>query len=64
MSGILDFWMKTFQEPGNFWAMLTAVTTVALAWVAYRQLSDLARTGKSDFLYKRKRISSRMTPVA
>jgi hypothetical protein len=50
-----EFWLKTFQEPGNFWAMMTAVTTVVLAWVAYRQLSDLARTSKSDFLYKLKK---------
>ncbi len=35
--------------------MLTALTTVALAWVAYKQLSDLARTSKSDFLYKLKK---------
>jgi hypothetical protein len=55
MSRIPDFLLKPVQEPGNFWAMLTAVTTVALAWVAYRQLGDLARTGKSDFLYKLKK---------
>jgi hypothetical protein len=47
----IEFWMKTFQEPGNFWAMMTAITTVALARVAYKQLGDLARTSKSDFLY-------------
>ena len=50
-----DFWLRTFQEPGNFWAMLTAITTIALAAVAYRQLSDLAATSRSDFLYKLKK---------
>ena len=55
MNWISDYFVKTFREPGNVWAMLTAITTVALAWVAYKQLSDLARTGKSDFLYKLKK---------
>jgi hypothetical protein len=55
MDGILNFCLKSLQEPGNFWAMLTAVTTVVLALIAYWQLGDLARTGKSDFLYKLKK---------
>jgi len=55
MPWTLDFWLKTLQEPGSLWAMLTTITTMGLAWVAYRQLSDLARTSKSDFLYKLKK---------
>jgi len=50
-----DFWIKTFQDPVNFWAMLTAITTFVLAGVAYKQLSDLAATSRSDFLYKLKK---------
>jgi hypothetical protein len=50
-----EFWLKTLQEPGSFWAMMTAITTIALAWVAYKQLSDLARTSKSEFLFKLKK---------
>lgn len=50
-----DFWLETLRRPESFWSMLTTVTTIVLAWVAYRQLSDLARTGKSDFLYKLKK---------
>ena len=50
-----DFWLETFRKPETFWSMVTAVTTVVLARVAYKQLSDLARTGKSDFLYKLKK---------
>lgn len=49
------FWLRTFQEPSNFWAMLTAITTIVLASVAYKQLSDLATTSRSDFLYKLKK---------
>ncbi len=47
--------MKTFREPSNLWSLLTWITTVALAAVAYMQLSDLAQTSKSDFLYKLKK---------
>jgi hypothetical protein len=54
MPWTFDFWMKTLQDPGIFWAMLTAITTVALAAVAYWQLSDLAQTNRSDFIYKLK----------
>ena len=50
-----DFWLRTFQEPGNVWSLVTAVATAVVVWVAYRQLSDLARTSKSDFLYKLKK---------
>jgi hypothetical protein len=50
-----DFWLKTIQEPSNLWAMVTAITTIALAWVAYKQLSDIGRTSKSEFLYKLKK---------
>jgi hypothetical protein len=49
-----DFWLKTFQEPANLWAMLTAITTIGLVAVAYWQLSDLAQTSRSDFMYKLK----------
>src|ERR1700722_15044937 len=35
--------------------MATALLTLALAWVAWKQLRDLARTNRSDFLYKLKK---------
>ena len=35
--------------------MATALLTLALAWVAWTQLRDLARTNRSDFLYRLKK---------
>ncbi|HEY4905273.1 MAG TPA: hypothetical protein VIH89_17480 [Candidatus Sulfotelmatobacter sp.] len=55
MPWTLNFWLRTFQDPGNVWAMITAITTVALVLVAYWQLRALARTSRSEFLYKLKR---------
>jgi hypothetical protein len=55
MPWTIEFWLKTLQEPANFWAMITAVTTGALVAVAYYQLKDLAKTNKSEFLYKLKK---------
>jgi len=50
-----DFWLKTLQDPEAFWAMATAIATVGLIAVANYQLRDLAKTSKSDFLYKLKK---------
>jgi len=50
-----DFWLGTLQQPGNFWAMLTTVTTVVLAGLAYWQFRKLVRTSRSDFIYKMKK---------
>jgi hypothetical protein len=51
----LEFWLRTLQEPATFWAMATVVATFGLIAVAYYQLRDLAKTSKSDFLYKLKK---------
>jgi hypothetical protein len=51
----LDFWLKTLQNPEAFWAMAAAIATVGLIAVANYQLRDLAKTSKSDFLYKLKK---------
>ncbi|MFZ0439021.1 MAG: hypothetical protein WAL76_12940, partial [Candidatus Sulfotelmatobacter sp.] len=50
-----DFWLRTLQNPEAFWAMATAIATVGLIAVANYQLRDLAKTSKSDFLYKLKK---------
>ena len=46
---------KTVYDPTIFWAMITAVATVVLLFVAYFQLRSLARTSRSDFLYRLKK---------
>jgi len=50
-----DFWLKTLQEPANFWAMLTTVITLVLAALAYWQLRKLVLTSRSDFIYRLKK---------
>jgi hypothetical protein len=50
-----EFWLKTLQDPATFWAMAAAIATAGLIAVAYYQLRDLAKTSKSDFLYKLKK---------
>jgi hypothetical protein len=50
-----DFWLKTLRDPEASWAMATAIATVGLIAVANYQLRDLAKTSKSDFLYKLKK---------
>lgn len=48
-------WLAASLKPEVFWVMATALLTLALAWVAWKQLRDLARTNRSDFLYKLKK---------
>lgn len=50
-----EFLTRTLFDPAVFWAMATAVATIALIVVAYSQLRSLARTSRSDFLYRLKR---------
>jgi len=50
-----EFWLKTLQDPATFWSMAAAIATIGLIAVAYYQLRDLAKTSKSDFLYKLKK---------
>jgi hypothetical protein len=50
-----EFLAKTFTDAPTFWVMATALGTFILAYVAWKQLSDLARTSQSDFLYRLKR---------
>jgi hypothetical protein len=47
--------MRATLRPEVFWVMATAVLTLALAWVAWIQLRALARTNRSDFLYRLKK---------
>jgi hypothetical protein len=51
----LEFWKKSLEDPGAVWVMVGALTTIGIAYVAFRQLRDLARTSKSDFLYRLKK---------
>jgi len=46
---------KSVSDPSVFWAMITAIATIALIAVAYWQLSNLAQTSRSDFLYRLKK---------
>lgn len=48
------FWEKTWSDPAIFWAMTTFVVTVALVVVAWRELGDLARTSRADFIFRLK----------
>jgi hypothetical protein len=45
---------NTFSDGAIFWSMITAVATIVLVCVAYWQLKSLARTSRSDFLYRLK----------
>ena len=47
-----SFWEKTWTDPAIFWVMATAVVTVVLALVAWKQLGDLARTSRADFIFR------------
>jgi hypothetical protein len=49
-----EFLTKTLEDPAIFWTMATAVASITLVVVAYRQLRSLARTSRSDFLYRLK----------
>ena len=54
MKTVCEFLTKTFEDPAIFWTMATAAATIILVVVAYRQLKSLARTSRSDFLYRLK----------
>lgn len=50
-------WAKTAQDPPTFWGMVTAVGTaliamgtLVLAYAAWKQLGDLAKTNKATFI--------------
>jgi hypothetical protein len=45
-------WARKSLEPEVFWVMMTAVFTLALFLVARSQLRDLARTSRTDLLYR------------
>lgn len=45
-------WIKKSLEPEVFWVMVTAFFTIALFFVAWKQLRDLARTSRTDLLYR------------
>jgi hypothetical protein len=49
-----EFLTQTLFDPAVFWTMATAVATIVLVFVAYWQLRSLARTSRSDFLYRLK----------
>jgi hypothetical protein len=53
-NNMLD-WLKDSLHPDVFWVMATALLTLALVAVAQKQLKDLARTSRSDFLYRLKK---------
>jgi hypothetical protein len=46
---------RSVYDASIFWAMITAVATFVLVFVAYFQLKSLARTSRSDFLYRLKK---------
>lgn len=49
-----SFWEKTLSDPAIFWVAATAGITALLAWVAWKQLSSLAESSTSDFLFRLK----------
>jgi len=54
MKPAFEFLTRTLFDPAIFWAMVTAVATIVLILVAYWQLKSLAKTSRSDFLYRLK----------
>jgi hypothetical protein len=52
MSPEWEFATKSLFDPAVFWSMVTAIATAALIFVAWRQLSSLAKTSRSDFLFR------------
>jgi hypothetical protein len=52
MNTACGFLTKSLSDPAIFWVMVGAVTTIILVGVAYWQLESLARTSRSDFLYR------------
>ena len=48
-------WIRASFSPDVFWVMATALFTLVLVLVAWKQLRDLARTSRSDFLYRLKK---------
>jgi hypothetical protein len=51
---LCELFRKTIHDPAIFWAMVAAVATVVLLFLAWRQLRSLAKTSRSDFLYRLK----------
>jgi hypothetical protein len=45
---------RSIYDPAVFWSMASAVATAILLVVAWRQLRSLAKTSRSDFLYRLK----------
>jgi hypothetical protein len=55
MVGHLLQWVRhTFCDPTIFWSMVTAIGTLLLAWIAWKQLSGLAQTSRADFIFRLK----------
>jgi hypothetical protein len=54
MKSAYELLAKTFADPAIFWSMVTALATIVLICVAYWQLRSLARTSRSDFVYRLK----------
>ena len=48
------FWEKTLSDPAVFWVMATFVLTAVLVLVAWKELGDLARTSRADFIFRLK----------
>jgi hypothetical protein len=45
-------WIRKSFTPEVFWVMATALFTLVLVFVAWRQLRDLAKTSRTDLLYR------------
>jgi hypothetical protein len=50
----MDWLFRSICDPGIFWVMLTAVATLLLAWIAFKQLGGLADTSRADFVFRLK----------
>jgi len=49
-----SFWATTWSEPAVFWLAATALLTLLLVYVAWRQLGNLAASSTADFLFRLK----------
>lgn len=48
------FWERSLSDPAVFWTMAAVALTAALVFVAWRELGNLARTSRADFIFRLK----------
>jgi len=52
--GVVEWARRSVCDASIFWVMVTAVGTLLLAWIAFKQLGGLADTSRADFIFRLK----------